>query len=776
MKTTMPVLALLVFAGSAAAQTTINPLKVTRGDFYGADPAVVIADDGRLPFPTGIRITIVDQSSQTKFAAAELQRAARNRTPRGAAEIILRQVDGVDAKSLQPEGFRIAVSKHQKGTRIKIQAIDPAGLMYGGLEVAEVIGTLGVNHVRDTTQNPYFALRGTKFNIPLDVRTPSYTDVCDAAQINIPEMWSFDFWRDYIDTLARYRYNYVSLWNLHPFPSLVKVPEYADVALRDVWRSRVKWKENYPLEGQGFVTDEILRDAEVVRRMTTDEKIDFWRRVMAYGKSRNVDFYIVTWNIFTCGTDGKYGITDSFRNPKTRDYFRCSVRELLLTYPDLAGVGLTTGENMPGADFQQKEDWAMATYGQGMLDVAKAQPDRQLRLIHRQHQANAADIARTFQPLISQPNVDFVFSFKYAKAHVYSATTQPFHDRFVQDLGDMKTIWTLRNDDVYYFRWGAPDFVREFVKNIPREPSMGYYYGSDQYIWGREFLQRDGPANRPVEIDKHWLQWLLWGRLAYDPDLTNRRIADVVADRFGMTADDGLRLLEAWQHTSMVYPITTGFHWGALDFQWYIEGCQSRPGPAQNETGFHDVNRFITLGPHANSNCQSIPRYVKDSRETAAFGKRSPLQVADELEQHVDQATAILAALPESEHSELNRTLTDLRIVGHLGHYYADKIRGATKLALFRETTTNTDQQEAIQHLVDAARHWHDYATLALRHHKNPLWTNRVGYVDWKKNYQHTLDDIRIAGGDPTAFELPAEVHTENERVRIPRVESSQPR
>jgi hypothetical protein len=29
------------------------------------------------------------------------------------------------------------------------------------------------------------------------------------------------------------------------------------------------------------------------------------------------DFYVVTWNIFTNGTDGKYGITDKAENPVT---------------------------------------------------------------------------------------------------------------------------------------------------------------------------------------------------------------------------------------------------------------------------------------------------------------------------------------------------------------------------------------------------------------------------------------------------------------------------
>jgi hypothetical protein len=97
--------------------------------------------------------------------------------------------------------------------------------MYGGLEAAELIRIAGPDNVRDDEQRPYMGMRGVKFNCPLDVRSPSYTDVCDSAQRNIGEMWSYDFWKEFIDTLARYRYNYISLWNLHPFPSMVKVLE-----------------------------------------------------------------------------------------------------------------------------------------------------------------------------------------------------------------------------------------------------------------------------------------------------------------------------------------------------------------------------------------------------------------------------------------------------------------------------------------------------------------------------------------------------------------------
>jgi hypothetical protein len=300
--------------------------------------------------------------------------------------------------------------------------------------------------------------------------------------------------------------------------------------------------------------------------------------------------------------------------------------------------------------------------------------------------------------------------------------------------------------------------VRQFVQNIPSGVSQGYYYGSDQYVWGREFLQRNASEPRELEIQKHWFQWLLWGRLAYDPQLDNRRLQAILAERYDLSPEQSSQLFNAWQSSSMVYPITTGFHWGALDFQWYIEGCQSRPSFAQNETGFHDVNRFINLAPHAESNCLSIPDYVAAAAAARTTDKSTPLEVADQLDRHAQRAMELSGQIPVGESGELQRTLADIRIVAHLGFYYADKIRGATQLAVARERSDETARNRAIEHLADAARHWHDYACLALKYHKNPLWTNRVGLVDWRENFEHVLADIRIAGGDPAAHNLPASI------------------
>ena len=313
---------------------------------------------------------------------------------------------GHEDPDMKPEGYKILVVRDGRHSLFTIYSTDAAGAMYGGLELAEQIRTLGVAGVTDTTRNPYMPMRGTKFNAPLDLRTPSYSDMSDSAQKNIATMWDFGFWRAYLDQLARDRYNFVALWNLHPFPSMVKVPDYPDVALDDVWRTTAPLAEDYSTRTIDLVTPAMLAQHEVVRRLTIAEKMDFWRRVMAHAKDRNIGFYVVTWNIYTYGVDGKYGITDAIDNPKTVDYFRASVREMFRAYPLLAGIGLTAGENMGdvkmysgGVDaFDAKENWLFATYGQGVLDAARAEPNRRFRLIHRQHESRAQDIANTFAP------------------------------------------------------------------------------------------------------------------------------------------------------------------------------------------------------------------------------------------------------------------------------------------------------------------------------------------------------------------------------------------
>ncbi len=348
-----------------------------------------------------------------RWVQAEIERAAQGQP---VPDVTIRIDDG------PPQSYRI----ERDGTAIQVIGGDLTGAMYGGLDVAEAIrlGTLArtvlarthaVHRVpRDQVQHSRSICAR-----PVTRTTPT------AAQANIPEMWSIVFWREFFDEMARHRFNVISLWSLHPFPSIVKVPEYPDVALDDVLRAQAgDFDDSYSHSGRDMFRPELLADAEVVRRMTIDEKIAFWREVMQIARDRGVDVYWFTWNTFLFGAEGKHGLSRETPDDNMIHYFRASVRETVKTYPLLAGMGITAGEHMsPQLAGHTKEQWLWQTYGEGIRDGLRDTTDRPFRLIHRFHQTDLQEIRDEWRELPCTLD----FSYKYAVAHMYASTRPPLH-------------------------------------------------------------------------------------------------------------------------------------------------------------------------------------------------------------------------------------------------------------------------------------------------------------------------------------------------------------
>ena len=122
----------------------------------------------------------------------------------------------------------------------------------------------------------------------------------------------------------------------------------------------------------------------------------------------------------------------------------------------------------------------------------------------------------------------------------------------------------------------------------------------------------------------------------------------------------------------------------------------------------------------------------------------NPLEVSQKLHEHSGKALEIVKTLDAGENKELSVTLNDIRIIALLGKYYAHKIAGATNFALFQESKEKSYQDEAVNQLTQAQEYWHKYVEMALQQNNNPLWTNRVGYVDFKKITEWVKQDIDI--------------------------------
>jgi hypothetical protein len=177
-------------------------------------------------------------------------------------------------KSFDAQCYAIRINaKKGKQKDIFVLAGGSTGAMYGALDIAEAIECNSFDGLIESDNIPYLKNRGIKFNIPLDLRTPTYSDPGDAHQQNIPDVWNINFWQEYFDEMALHRYNVMTWWSLQPFPSMVKVPEFPEVALNDVWRTREKYNDGYSSLGLGFDSAYLFTNVEVVKKITIDEKL-----------------------------------------------------------------------------------------------------------------------------------------------------------------------------------------------------------------------------------------------------------------------------------------------------------------------------------------------------------------------------------------------------------------------------------------------------------------------------------------------------------------------
>jgi hypothetical protein len=591
---------------------------------------------------------------------------------------------------------------------------DANGTMYGGLQLAEDINFYGLEEF-NIEDSPDIKQRGIKFNIPFDKRSPTYYGngfsennfKGTAAKNAIANIWDIKYWEEWFDQMARYRFNAISMWSLHPFTSMIKLEEYPEVAIQDV-------------EGfDGFS-----------KKMSIDEKISFWQEVMRLGKNRGFEFYIYNWNIYTYGATGKYGIDNDPHNEITKIYTRKCISRLFETYPNLNGFGVTAGENTGRLTNDEEVDWVMDTYGQGIIDFAKEHLDRNIVFIQRFHDTNAKAVVEKFQSFVDLPNVRLDFSFKYAVAHIYSTTTPNWirtrYGDIPQELQELnkKTWLALRNDDFYYLHWGNPDFVKEYLSNIPDRDKIlqGFFMGPDGYTHTRVFNSKAEWAQDLLEIERHWYTFMLWGRLGYNLNLSNEVFMKTMANKYRVA--DSPRLFEAWSLASKGLPLITELFQGTwkADWNWWPEACHSL------QAGFRTIDMMIETVPPPGSNLCSI----RETAENKCGDKPSALEIANLVEEYAIKALSLLGEIKDKPISELETNEANIKAMSLLSLYYAEKIRGAVYKA-----SNSLDKVKPT--MEKAAKHWLMYIDL-MENMYSPMDLQRCRpLTDW-----HMMDSLVI--------------------------------
>ena len=82
--------------------------------------------------------------------------------------------------------------------------------------------------------------------------------------------------------------------------------------------------------------------------------------------------------------------------------------------------------------------------------------------------------------------------------------------------------------------------------------------------------------------------------------------------------------------------------------------------------------------------------------------------------------------------------------MAHLGSYYADKIRCAAQVAVFRADSSMAGyRQRAVRYLPEAVQDWDEYARIASTAYRPQLYS-RTHYLDWSKISADVRNEVEV--------------------------------
>jgi hypothetical protein len=551
----------------------------------------------------------------------------------------------------------------------------------------------------------------------------------DPMEKNIQTCLEPEYWEAFIDMMAKNRFNLLSLWAEHPFHMMFRLAKYPDTCP---------------------YTDEQLH-----------KYMSLYRFIMSHAHKRGVKVFLITWNIriteFVArglripdavgqqkdrymaiyqGRNGLYNTSEHFnivrqKQPIVKDYFKECIKTLLMTYPELDGIGTNCAEEMSGTAFERQQ-WVAECYIEGIRESG-----RDIPFVMRTNMGNG----KTAKAFIDEcPSDTNYISWKYSNAHMYSHPEPQFEKLWDawdgMDMDDTNVLYTVRNDDHHTFRWGDSKYIRQYIKGMTKKPYVkGYYYGADGYIWADDFQHTPfGHKTWKYDFERHWHEFELLGRLGYNPEIPDTLWKSKYETRYG---SNGELLFEAMTFASKILPPISRLHWINYDFEWHPESLLT-------VTGLKTVAEFAENPSMPEVGTVSISDFAKAEAAGKDIDGETPLDVIKIIREASNALEEKLLTIKKSkdEHllvGEAKCLIADLEAWMYLGKYYAIKFSASLELRRLKESGSESHRQNAVNYLQDAVGEW-EKLTIVWAGHYIPYKMVRSKYIF---GYGLYLEDVK---------------------------------
>jgi hypothetical protein len=614
---------------------------------------------------------------------------------------------------VEGEAFEIRVENNA----VIVEGGGPVGAMYGLLQLAE-----GVRYAPEGTSFENLAQIAPQGKAAPAIPTRGINSFLHVQAFLDPESWYYqdEYWEKYLDMLAWSRLNFLD-WHatfdldttLFPnvFPYLIKSDKFPKVGVPD---------------------DQKDRNLAIFKRMCA----------MAHERGIRVGLmsYIASWKV-PGNPNPPYEESDDNLIAYTREV----VRKIVDECPDLDVIGFRIGESGRPEDFYDR------SYIPGIADAR-----RPIDLYTRTWVATPEKVRSLADHFPGKTILEIKYNGEHlGRPYIVEGNrmggwgSYSYQDYLTADM-NYDVIWQIRANGTHrVFRWADPGFIRRCVMTTTFAGSDGFcvepfdaYYPKEQ-----KYIHKVDHGYK-YSFERDWFWYMLWGRLAYDPQTPDGLW---VAEFERRMPGRGLETYGDMLTASQVVPWIYTYH---------CMGPDHRNMAPEMEWG-GDLDYFLTEQP-----LDLVPlRSLKECVDYTIGGWASA-RVGSEVV--VAKLAAAWALAETIEHAKDNREVTpeercileDCRALGHLAGYYMNKIMAAEALGIFRKTMDRAQLTLASQLTEKAISEWGKLADVTSEHYRPLIERLRTGMRDftWATQLPKMDQDRKILEQARQQFEewLPA--------------------
>jgi hypothetical protein len=652
------------------------------------------------------------------------------------------------------ESYAVSVTPDKR--IVVIEGSDATGVMYGEFDLAEQVSAPPesefVAKLKPARNSPYLEVRGV--NMFLTVQ-----DI-DEAQ---GAFWSDEYWKTYLDIMARDRYNFldihgpcdaVTLTFPNGFSYFVSLPDFPSVGV-----------------GPERAAKNLARFRQVIR-MAADHGIKVG--YMNYQAPPPIG----PWKTRRFGVDERWASVpqEFLKGPQLEQYTREAVESFLKQLPKLWVFGFRIGES------GQPEDFYKRTY---LAALAELPPSLKINL--RTWIADPLDV----RDLVASSKNSVYIEPKYNGEQLglpYQAALggrryppSGSYEDYTDNPKNYSIIWQIRAHGTHrVFYWGSPEFARRTVRSCKLGEGVGFSMEPmEAYLPAADYLHHNPKTNHSFYkwmVEREWAWHLIWGRTAYDPDVPDQVFVNEFINHFGPQA--GPLVFKALEEGSKIVPFVYAYHSIGLDHQNFAPefetgdhalGARSRLWQGTRLVPYGGNNDdFLSVDTLDRTAMASPATYADDLLQGLTSGKMSPFEAANYLdaaaktsEQQIAEAANFNPRSPQN----FDCIRLDIEALAWLARYYRDRILSATHLELYERTTHHPELTQASEYMRRAVADWDRLSDITEEHFGFVPEYIRMGVKDfrWRDEGRSLGVDLDQIDNFETAFRQlsPQDQHSE---------------